>query len=538
MPAPLAVRIAPWSHASGGGDPRSYLQARLALYAKAICAGSAVLAGFVVALYLAYPEQRPPHERAVVVAAVVGQTAFVCLWLALARHRFSIEALHRIDNLFAVLTALELGAAAFLQPERYAVTYSALSFTVFARTIVVPSSGARTFAISCVSFAPMLVGAVATVLAHPGRIDMQALPFLGGVALFGAVAVALATTGSRAIYGLRRQVTQAMQLGQYTLEEKIADGGMGSVYRARHAMLRRPTAIKLLPPDRYGADALRRFEREVQHLSRLTHPNTVAVFDYGRSVDGIFYYAMELLDGVDLETLVRRDGPQPAARVIHILRQICGALDEAHAAGIVHRDIKPGNVILCERGGIPDVAKVVDFGLVREITREGNASSGVTKEITGTPAYISPEAVTDPERVGPCSDLYSLGAVAYFLATGQRVFDGKTDVAVCAQHVTARPRPPSERTDNPIPGELEELILGCLAKDPAQRPASARALRQSLDALGAERPWDERLAAGWWRAFEAQRDASPAPPRTEPLVTITRELAEVEDQPATTGHAR
>jgi hypothetical protein len=527
----MAAAVAP----SGSDEARAYVQARLDLYARLMFAVSWVLVAFVIALYQGYPALRPPHDRLVLGVAIAGQSVFAAIWLALSRRRLSLAALYRLDAFFAAIIGVEMGVAAFVQCERYAVIYSALSFTVFARTIVMPSSGARTLAVSSISFAPLGIAAVATIASHPERLDMQPLPFLAGVVLFAGVAISLATTGSRVIYGLRRQVSEAMQLGQYTLEAKIGAGGMGAVYRARHAMLRRPTAIKLLHPDQYGPASLRRFEREVQTMSRLTHPNTVAIFDYGKSPDGVFYYVMELLDGVDLETLVALDGPQPAARVIHLLRQVCGALDEAHRAGLIHRDIKPANVILCRRGGKPDVAKVVDFGLVKELAPADGDTA--TTEIAGTPAYLAPEVITSPELIGARSDLYALGAVGYFLLTGQRVFDGKTAVHVCAQHVSSEPEPPSARTHNPIPAELEALVLRCLAKSPDDRPASAQAMRLALAAMPAYREWDESIAGEWWRAFEERR-APRVRIESTPLVTITRDLTQVDAaQPATTGHA-
>ncbi len=305
--------------------------------------------------------------------------------------------------------------------------------------------------------------------------------------------------------------------GQYTLDSKIGEGGNGVVYRARHALLRRPTAVKLMLPERIDAVTLDRFEREVQHMSQLTHPNTVAVFDYGRSPDGVFYYAMEYLDGIDLEKLVAKYGPQPADRVIAILLQVCGALREAHHHGIIHRDIKPANIILCERGDVPDVAKVVDFGLVKEITaRQGHDTRG----ILGTPAYIAPEVVTDPDRVGPAADLYALGAVGYFLLTGRRVFEGKTVVDICVQHVTATPLPPSRVAAIYVPEGLEQIVMSCLAKQPADRPESAAALASLLRALPIGSAWTEADALQWWREFRQHVH----PTTSAPTLTITVDL--------------
>lgn len=332
-----------------------------------------------------------------------------------------------------------------------------------------------------------------------------------------AWAVAIATNGSDVIYGLRRIATST-QFGQYTIGEKIDAGGMGEIYRASHAMLRRPAALKLLKPERVGAENLRRFETEVRHTANLTHPNTVAIYDYGRTPEGVFYYAMEFLDGIDLERLVREDGPLPAGRVVHILRQICGALDEAHALGLIHRDVKPSNLILCLRGRTPDVAKIVDFGLVMELRGD---DGGAGRRIEGTPAYISPEAVNAPAEVGPASDLYGLGAVAYYLLTGQRVFEGASSWSLCAKHVSAPPPPPSSRTVLPIPPQLEALVLRCLAKSPADRPASARTLAAELAALTDVPAWDEDQAMLWWQTRRSLASPSGSPAVTE---TLTVEL--------------
>jgi serine/threonine protein kinase len=303
---------------------------------------------------------------------------------------------------------------------------------------------------------------------------------------------------SRTIYGLRQEVRAARQLGQYTLLDKIGEGGMGEVYRARHAMLRRETAVKLLPPGRGGETALARFEREVQLTAILTHPNTVSVFDYGRTSDGVFYYAMEYLEGLNLDQLVSMHGAQPPARVAHILRQVLGALSEAHGIGLIHRDVKPANIILCQRGGQSDVAKVFDFGLVRAAGEPGDAALTGANVITGTPLFLSPEAITSPDAVDARSDLYAVGGVAYYLLTGRYVFEGKNIVEVCGHQLHTAPTPPSERLGRALPAGLEALTLACLAKDPARRPAGAAELLAGLNALGDVPAWTEDDARAWW----------------------------------------
>jgi len=249
-------------------------------------------------------------------------------------------------------------------------------------------------------------------------------------------------------------------------------------------------------------------------MSQLTHPNTVAVYDYGRSHDGVFYYAMEYLDGINLEQLVQRFKAQPAGRVIHILTQVCGALQEAHERKLIHRDIKPANIILCQRGGVPDVAKVVDFGLVKDFTH-GTGES--TQVVLGTPAYIAPEQLTDPSLVGPPADLYALGCVGYFLLTGKKVFDGKTDVDLCLQHVTKAPVPPSEVSTAYIPRGLEQALMRCLEKAPSARFQSATELSEALEAIPREKDWSAADARAWWRDFSAL----PIDPKITEQETIT-----------------
>jgi serine/threonine-protein kinase len=280
---------------------------------------------------------------------------------------------------------------------------------------------------------------------------------------------------------------------------------MGVVYRAQHALLRRPTAVKLLLQGGRG-DSVQRFEREVQLMAELTHPNTVAVYDYGRTADGVFYYAMEYLEGIDLEGLVAVGGPQPPARVVHLLRQICGSLAEAHQRGLIHRDVKPANLFLCRERSEPDTVKVLDFGLAKESApRETQLTADNT--VLGTPLYMSPEAFMAPEKIDARSDLYSLGAVAYLLLTGTAVFSAKTAIEVCAKHLHTAPESPSLRLDRELPRDLEALVMACLAKDREQRPSSALALRTALEACAPTGRWSANDAAAWWRDNAARVEA-------------------------------
>jgi hypothetical protein len=384
-----------------------------------------------------------------------------------------------------------------------------MTHLLVARAALIPSSGRRTAIIGALAWLPVVAGTYATYRAqgHP-LLPLGPTAFAIAASVWAGVAIASTTVASRVIYGLHEEARIARQLGQYTLEEKIGAGGMGVVYRARHAMLRRPTAIKLLSPDRATeADAVR-FEREVQLTSQLTHPNTIAIYDYGRTADGAFYYAMELLDGADLETLVRTTGPLPPARAIHVLRQVCGALAEAHDSGLIHRDVKPANVILCGRNVTHEVAKVVDFGLVRPIEQAEGVARTVEGALTGTPLYASPEAIKTPAEIDGRSDLYGVGGLGYFLVTGAPPFDGKTIAEVCSHHLMTPPVPPSLRVGHELPRDLEAVLLACLAKDRDDRPASAAALADALDACADAGAWSEDEARAWWALHrdELRRD--------------------------------
>ncbi len=392
------------------------------------------------------------------------------------------------------------------------------------RAALIPSQPNRTLIItSIVGVPPILV----TAFLLPGaggslrlrELDSRVFPWLPiGTVVMWVFVIITCTLISRVIYGLRAEVRHARRLGQYVLEKKIGEGGMGEVYRARHGMMRRPSAIKLLRGNRVGELELRRFEREVQLTARLTHPNTITLFDYGQTDDGVFYYAMELLDGANLQRIVAIDGPQPAARVVRILAMACGALSEAHGIGLIHRDIKPANIMLCSQGGERDVVKLLDFGLVKELAVDGEVQLTGVSTILGTPQYMAPESILEPGAADARSDIYALGAVAYYLLAGVNVFDGKSVIELCIKHLHEAPAPLSARGVNVSP-ELEAIVLACLAKDPDHRPQTAAALRRQLEATPVT-PWDAENARTWWLQHEAALAADDDAPGARESRTI------------------
>ncbi|MDB4976314.1 MAG: hypothetical protein JWN48_4655 [Myxococcaceae bacterium] len=455
----------------------------------------------------------------------ISLSSFAAIWL-LCRSKPRSMRFIRLTELLglcgagtgAVLMALHMSYMA--RPD--SVLLLCLSYTLITRSIMVPSSARRTLVYGATFALPFLLSvfflhrlhhdpAIYTPAADPRLRDDAvtiARRWTVVAALWWTATLLLTTATSRVIYGLRKQVRDARRLGQYTLTEKLGQGGMGVVYLARHALLRRPSAIKLLQPARLGAESVARFEREVQLTASLSHPNTIRVFDYGRTPDGIFYYVMEYLEGAGLDDVVAHTGPLPAARVIHILDQVAGALSEAHGIGLIHRDIKPANIILTQQGGVPDVAKVLDFGLVKQLKRASGDEptlQAVTRDedISGTPLYMAPEAIISPERIDGRTDLYSLGAVGYFLLTGFDVFGGRNVLEICGHHLHSEPLPPSQRVSFPIAADLEALILACLEKQPARRPADAGALQLALRACQDARRWDEAEARAWFSAHRA-----------------------------------
>jgi eukaryotic-like serine/threonine-protein kinase len=501
---------------------RAQFQSRLALTLFIVFGMSfgffALQVGLVAALA---PEQVPRIVRSESSLIQLANTfGAVGLALYLRRGKPSAATLGALD-IISTLTMCTVWAVMILcdeegrEPNIQLVALLATSYTLATRAALLPSTPGRSGLLGLAGMAPLLpVAYFLQNAVRPGA-GLGAVIYM---ATWAVVGIACTTAISHVIYGLRLQVRQAMQLGQYLLEEKIGEGGMGVVYRASHAMLRRPCAIKLL--SHTTGHAANRFEREVQITAQLTHPNTVVVFDYGRTPEGAFYYAMEYLDGITLEDLVLEFGPQPPARVAHVLLQMCGALDEAHAHGLVHRDIKPSNVMLTERGRVLDTVKVLDFGLVRESAQIDNGVSSVNS-ILGTPHYMAPEAILDPTSVDARTDLYAVGATAYFLLTGEHVFNGKNLVEVCSQHVHQSPLAPSEKRLG-IPTSLDDVVLACLAKKPDDRPADAAALAQRIRSCKVDE-WTSSDARAFWDQPAAKRSGA----RTKVGSTTSREGTEL-----------
>lgn len=433
---------------------------------------------------------QPPLPGVLVVISLV---TFAAVWLLAPHRRLGLTRLRAVEWFGVAMTAtfLVIDEALDLRGMQSVLAIKPMDLglglgapwgaLIVAYGVLIPSSlrhsVVRTIVLLACSFLPELL-----VLPEIGGIGPGIPTYLAMKGITVLVLSALALYGSYRIGELTESLDSARRLGQYVLKQTLGAGGMGTVYLAQHQLLRRPCAVKLIRDDLANDEAtIVRFEREVQAAAALTHPNTVQIYDYGRTEDGTFYYAMEYLPGIALEELVQREGPQPVPRVISILVQLCGALGEAHGRGLVHRDLKPGNVMLCERGGMRDVVKLLDFGLVAGL-RDGRPDGRVTRAETvmGTPDFMSPEQARGDGQETALSDIYSLGVLGYFLLTGRAPFEGRAPMEILAAQLYEAPEPIAERRPD-IPPRLAITIMRCLAKDPGERYPNATALRRALE---------------------------------------------------------
>jgi serine/threonine-protein kinase len=413
----------------------------------------------------------------------------------------NVGLLYMLFSAFAVANNNTWPPAATVEALRH-ISWVCVVILVFA---MISASSPRTMLVASLAAASM--DPLAAWFAHLRGIPVPPPLQTLALALPNYACAFVAVLPARAQQLFTRRLREAQQLGSYELVELLGHGGMGEVWRARHRLLARHAAIKLVRPDVLGArtadDAkvmMRRFEREAQATAALSSPHTIDLFDYGVTDDGTFYYVMELLIGRDLESLVREFGPLPADRVMFLLRQVCHSLADAHARSLVHRDIKPANIYACRMGLEYDFVKVLDFGLVKFSERDTGERTKMTADhtTTGTPAYMAPEIILGDVVVDRRADVYALGCVAYYLLTGQLVFEAENSMKMLLQHVNADPVPPSARTELPIPPELDALVLACLQKDPDRRPQDAGELFRMACRCETCNCWTYDEARQWW----------------------------------------
>jgi eukaryotic-like serine/threonine-protein kinase len=455
--------------------------------------------------------EQPPQEffdhLGFTLADAAGAVASAALWWFAGLRSTSPSRLHTLGLIYEVIICFQV---AFTSLWEWSNTKGVIAPLTWVPTIIVlfplimpgPPRRMLAAAITAGAMSPLAL----LLLDLWGKVDPTADDYFQSV-LGPVFAVGFAYMGARVIYGLGRQVAAARELGAYQLEEQLGAGGMGEVWRARHRMLARPAAIKLIRPSLNGAAdaavsdaARRRFEREAQVIARLRSPHTVDLFDFGIAENGAFYYVMELLDGLDVDRLVRRFGPLPAERAVFLLQQICHSLSEAESCGLIHRDIKPANIFLCRYGEDHDFVKVLDFGLVKAFDEPAEQGPALTRDnvVHGTPAFIAPEQAMGRSDLDGRVDIYATGCVAYWLLTGELVFTAENTMGLLLHHVHTAPAAPSSRTELPIPPALERLVLACLEKNPADRPQSARELSRRLGELEVARVWNEDRAREWW----------------------------------------
>jgi eukaryotic-like serine/threonine-protein kinase len=460
-----------------------------------------------------------PTAALVIESAAVAMAVAIYAWV-----RLSSRAPHAKPD--AGLWLMLFNAAGIALLETWAVdpnvaTVGHLSWTaivILLSAMIVPSTPGKMLAaaLTAASLAPLGVW-----LAHLRGVEVPTVTTTMLIYMPNYSCAFAAVIPARMFQQMGRRLREARDLGSYALEERLGGGGMGEVWRAKHRLLARPAAIKLVKPEMLGADgsadarvALQRFASEAQATAALTSPHTIRLFDYGATDDGRFYYVMELLDGRDMAALVGEFGPLPVPRVLYLLRQVCHSLAEAHGRGLVHRDIKPANIFVCRMGRDADVVKVLDFGLVQHVERDPAQNLTQTlatlQGLVGTPAFMAPEMVVGDRPVDHRADLYALGCVTYFLLTGTHVFQGGTQMQALIDHVSTAPQPPSRRMATDVPDWVDALVLACLAKDPDERPRDADDVLRRIDAHAADLTWTNAQAAEWWQTHLPAATASVA----------------------------
>jgi eukaryotic-like serine/threonine-protein kinase len=503
-------------------DLAPLLRRRLML-AAALGSGICIAAALLVLLAFA-PSPSLPHGfvNPQLQLDLTGLGLNLALLALLWRTSFAERDLRVVEMLlFALNTVLFVAVPFWLYGKEHGDAHTAATI-ILIRCVFIPGPPRNTLFLCLGIWAIYLLGFALSVPMDTtllpsgmGRDEFLRVQFLGGnfvIAIYLGIGMAAVWT----IHGLRMRAFRAEQAGSYRLLEKLGEGGMGQVYRARHAFLRRPTAVKMLRADLIGSPvALKRFEREVRTASELTDPHTIAIYDFGRTEDGRFYYAMEHLDGLDLQELVERFGPLPPARVVFLLEQVLGSLAEAHRRGLLNRDIKPGNIFLTVRGVHFDFVKVLDFGLVKAVAATGGPAD-LTGEgsILGSPGYLAPERFYGDQRAGGASDLYAVGAVAYFLLAGRPVFLSRTPMQALVDHVKTPPVPLRELGIE-LSEALEATILRALAKDPLDRFGTAEEMRDALHRSPEHRCWSDEAAQAWW-IRNMPRETREAVERIEP----------------------
>jgi eukaryotic-like serine/threonine-protein kinase len=497
IPLRLAIVAPVNGYTASGYLPSDALERagrRLSIAAVTVAAGWA----FYTVLYLTvYYDQR--NSAAQVIA---GFTIAVSLWLAwhVRSGRCSHRRAMHLGLGYEVIICFAFWMSDYLvAPEQGMPSQiSWVCAVILFFPALIPTTPRLTFITSLVSVG---VGPLAFLLSQQIREqpigDMNVVISL---TISAFICSLLAYLPAHVVHHLGRDVSRARQLGSYQLVERLGAGGMGEVWRAHHRMLVRPAAIKLIRPGGAQSDAAKkRFKREAQITAALESPHTVELYDFGISDDGAYYYVMELLRGIDLETMVRRFGPLPPHRVVHLLVQACDSLDDAHRHGLVHRDVKPANLFLCKRGRHCDFVKVLDFGLVQVHRDHGDARATQEGTILGTPAFLAPEMATGDDEIDAQADIYALGCVAYYLLTGALVFEESSPLKTVIAHATAPPPPLSSRADVAIPASLESVVMHCLKKKPGDRPESAMALADALSACELGQPWSDAEAQAWWK---------------------------------------